>query len=587
MSELFLTILNMSITAGWLIGGVLILRIFLKKAPRWITVLLWGIAALRLVLPFSMESSVSLVPSAQTVPLDIGMDAAPSIHSGIYVVNSVVNPILSQSAAPTVGASVNPMQIAIAVGWNLWLLGLSAMLLYAAVTAVRLRLRVASAVLLSDNIYCSEHIPTPFVLGILKPRIYVPFSLDESALPHVVAHEEAHIRRWDHVWKPLGFLILAVHWFNPLVWVGYILLCRDMEGACDEKVIKSFGDTERADYSQALLNCSTGRRMIAACPLAFGEVSVKERVKSVLSYKKPALWIILGAVLLCAVFAVCFLTNPMSPAKEEWRPLEELTESYTLTQAEKDGCVILDGGNLIAGGKIWNEFINKTKSNEPAAVRIYQNYSSQFTYCVKELRYDGSSFNLKFYDQTGDTHEVFLQDKEYKYLVRSFYELRGTTTEYYLLADSPDVTAEGHHNSMFTSVYLPEYEIYNHCHAIYRDDVTDHPMVEDGTLLMKSYYGTAYGNVDGDRREETLYLGMGRTSGIFTFTLTVTEGEKVEYGTVFYSEFYHLSFTEKNGKVKVRGVSQQGDVHLFDITVKDGTVCLSENGVYLDYRQIP
>lgn len=583
MSELFLTLLNMSITASWLIAAVLLLRLLLKKAPKWITVLLWGAAAVRLICPLTMESSVSLVPSAETIPLDIGMAPSPTIHSGITVVNSVVNPILSQSAAPTVEASVNPMQIIIAVGWNLWLLGMAGMLVYGAVTTLRLHRRVASAVLLRDRIYQSEHTASPFVLGIVRPRIYIPFGLDGGSLTHVIAHENAHIRRFDHLWKPLGFLILSIHWFNPLVWLSYILLCRDIEAACDEKVIHTLSDEERANYSEALLRCSVPRRMIAACPLAFGEVSVKNRVKGILNYKKPAFWIIAAAILACGVTAACFLTNPKTTVYTEWRPLEELYENYTPRQAEKDGCVVLDGQELISGERIWNEFVNKTNSKEPAAVRVYQNYSDQSAYYVKELRYDGSVFRLRFYDWTGDTHELFLFEEEYKYLVRSFYEFRGTTSEYFLLADSMNVTAEGHFSSMVSSVYRPEYDIYNHCHVIYRDDVTDHPMLEDQWYLMKSYYGTAYGDIDGDRREETLYLGMGMTSGLFTFTLTAAEGGEVEYTNIFCTEFYHLSFTEKDGKVKVRAVTQgeSPETHLFDISIKNGMICLSENGILI------
>ncbi len=472
MSELFLTVLNMSLTAGWLIGVVLILRLLLKKAPKWASVLLWGIAALRLILPFSMESAVSLVPETQWVerqPTEI-----PEIPDEILLTPDVITDtdigenvtVIHQDN--TVQLEVHEKPDLIGIFTYIWLGGGTLMLLYAAVTAVRLRLRVASAVLLRDNIYQSEHIPTPFVLGIIQPRIYVPFSIDESALPHVIAHENAHIRRWDHIWKPLGFLILAVHWFNPLVWVGYILLCRDMEGACDEKVIKSLGDTDRADYSQALLNCSTGRRMIAACPLAFGEVSVKERVKGVLSYKKPGLWIILAAVLACAVFAVCFLTDPVVPDEENWKPLDTLIEGYSAEEAAEDGCVVIDALNLLSGEKIWNDFVNNTKAQKPDAVRLYISYSGEMeNYLLEELRYDGSVFRLAHYDWTGDTNELFLNESEYQYMVRSTWNHQGKLYDTYLLADSTEVTAEGYWNSMVSSVYRPEYDIYNNCRMIY------------------------------------------------------------------------------------------------------------------------
>ena len=194
----------------------------------------------------------------------------------------------------------------------LWLAGIAAMLLYTAVSYFLLRRRVATAVLLRNNIYQSENVDSPFVLGIIKPKIYLPFQMDGKNLEHVIAHEESHIRRKDHWWKPFGFVLLALHWFNPLMWLGYILLCRDIELACDEKVIKEMDNENRADYTQALVACSVNRRRIAACPLAFGEVGVKERVKSVMNYKKPAFWIIVAAVVTCVAVAVCFLTNPLN-----------------------------------------------------------------------------------------------------------------------------------------------------------------------------------------------------------------------------------------------------------------------------------
>lgn len=310
MNELFLKIINMSISASWLVLAVLILRFVLKKAPKWINVLLWGIVAIRLICPFSFESTLSLIPSAETIPLNIGMDTTPTINSGISAINNAVNPIISQSNTPMAGASVNLLQITIGIYEYIWIFGMIALALYTAISYWRLRRKVDTAVRYKDNIFQSENVSFPFVLGIIKPRIYLPFKMNGQYLEYVVAHEQAHICRKDHWWKPLGFLLLMIHWFNPLMWLAYVLLCRDIELACDEKVIKELGNEQRGDYTQALVACSVNRRMIVACPLAFGEVSVKERVKSVMNYKKPAFWVIIISVIVCVGVAVCFLTNP-------------------------------------------------------------------------------------------------------------------------------------------------------------------------------------------------------------------------------------------------------------------------------------
>ena len=311
MSELFLEIVNRSIAASWIVIAVLILRFCLKKAPKWVNVLLWGIVAVRLIFPFSIESALSLIPSAETVSPSIMMETAPSVQTGVPALDQVINPVIDHSLAPAPGASANPLQIWIPVLTVIWLWGVAALFLYSAVSYRRLRRRVCEAVILRDNIYQSENVCSPFVLGIIRPKIYLPYHMDKREMDHVIAHEQTHIRRRDHWWKPLGFLLLTVHWFNPLMWLSYILLCRDIELACDEKVIRKMSNEQRADYTQALVACSVDRRLITACPLAFGEIGVKERVKSVMNYKKPAFWIVLASVIVCAVIAVCFLTNPI------------------------------------------------------------------------------------------------------------------------------------------------------------------------------------------------------------------------------------------------------------------------------------
>lgn len=314
MRELFLKILNMSISATWVVLAVVVLRLILKKAPKWVNVLLWGMVAVRLICPISLESVFSLIPSAQTLPEEVISGPSFEVQTGVAIVDNPVNNYLDDRYFEGVTVPANNGFHVMTVLSVIWMFGMAGMLAYTLISYLRLHRKVETAFLLQDNIFQSEAVGSPFVLGIVKPRIYLPFQLDEQNLEHVVAHEQAHICRRDHWWKPLGFLLLTIHWFNPALWLAYVLLCRDIELACDEKVIKNLNNDEKAGYSQALLACSVGggirHRMISACPLAFGEVGVKERVTSVLNYKKPGFWVMVLAVVACVIVAVCFLTNP-------------------------------------------------------------------------------------------------------------------------------------------------------------------------------------------------------------------------------------------------------------------------------------
>lgn len=311
MAAVFLKLLNLSISASWLVLAVLVLRLISKRSPKWMNVLLWGIVALRLMLPFSIESALSLIPSAETVsPAAVQFDPAPTITSGVSVIDNVVNPPLSEHFAAVPTASVNPLYVwAYLAGW-VWLIGLGAMLLYALVSYLRLRRRVSVSLPVQDHIYLCDAISSPFILGVVKPHIYLPSGLDEVQRQNVLAHEQAHLARRDHWWKPLGFALLAVYWFNPVLWLAYTLLCRDIELACDERVIRTMDESAVKTYSTVLLACSIPRKAVITCPLAFGEVGVKERVRNALHYKKPAFWVVAASVAVCVVVAVCFLTDP-------------------------------------------------------------------------------------------------------------------------------------------------------------------------------------------------------------------------------------------------------------------------------------
>lgn len=317
MDDVFLKLVNLSISASWLILAVLVLRVVLKKAPKWVMPLLWGVVALRLVCPFSIESALSLIPSAETIPSEIVTETREPVLYEQATLDIVTNPTLPSAAEVPVGVSRQQAQVDFNIYSVLWLAGMAALLVHALVSAGKLKRKLATAILLRDNIYESEFVDSPFVFGVVKPNIYLPMHMDEGTAAYVIAHEHAHLARRDHWWKVLGYLVLALHWFNPLVWVAYILFCRDIELACDEKVVKGLDGAARADYSQALLSCAAPGRAVAACPLAFGEGNIKTRVKSALHYKKPAFWVAAAAVLAVVIVAVCFLTNPRSDIDAE------------------------------------------------------------------------------------------------------------------------------------------------------------------------------------------------------------------------------------------------------------------------------
>ena len=376
MGDLFLKTLNMSIAASWLILAVVLLRFLLRKAPKWIIILLWGIVALRLVVPFSFESALSLIPSAETFNAHNIQYETPAISSGIPAVNNAVNPVLGETFAPNPAGSVNPLYVWTFIVSVIWLIGIAAMLLYAVTSYVRVHRSVAERAPYEGNIFLCDHVKSPFILGLVRPKIYLPSSMDEAAMGPVIAHEKAHLARRDHWWKPLGFLILTVHWFNPLCWIAYVLLCRDIELACDEKVIRQMDLDGKKQYSTALLECSTGRRLVTICPLAFGEVGVKERVKNVLNYKKPAFWVIVVAVVACGVVTVCFATNPKQDSIQEQR-----TVQARITEVENGSFLVepVEGASELSSSDLFRVPItNMPPSPEPRVGDVI------------EITYDGS-----------------------------------------------------------------------------------------------------------------------------------------------------------------------------------------------------
>ncbi len=310
METVFLRIFNMSITAGWTAIAVIILKLLLFKAPKRIHAALWGLVALRLMLPFSSQSIFSIIPSADTLPGNIMLSKAPAINSGISFIDNAINNAVLSPLYPSEAASVNPMQIVMALASVIWLIGAAAMLIYTAASYIKTRHTVREFLTVEDGVRLCDRVRTPFIFGIFRPKIYLPSRMAEQNNSYVIAHERAHLKRLDHVWKLLGFALLCVYWFNPLLWLAYTLFCRDIELACDEKVLRDSDSDIKKAYSEALLNCSTSKKHIGACPLAFGETSVKARVKNVLRYKKPSRITIVISIVLCIIVSVCVLTDP-------------------------------------------------------------------------------------------------------------------------------------------------------------------------------------------------------------------------------------------------------------------------------------
>ncbi len=327
MTELFLSFVNRSITAGWMILPVLCLRWCLRNfRSKDLICILWGLVGLRLALPFSLPTPFSLVPSAQTIPTDIMYASSPAIDTGLSTLNQAVNPMLSTSFSPDPATSANPLQILLALAALIWVIGIALFALYALISLLRLRHRLAEAVPVGENVWVCDHIASPFLLGLMHPRIYLPSSLDPQTAASVIAHEHAHLVRRDPIWKAVGFVLLALYWFHPLVWVAYILFCRDMELACDARATRDFSPAERKTYAEALLACSLPHAVRSFCPLAFGEIGVKSRIRALLQGKKPSHLLVVVTISIIAILAVCFLTDP-APSD----PSESSTSALALT----------------------------------------------------------------------------------------------------------------------------------------------------------------------------------------------------------------------------------------------------------------
>lgn len=383
MEKVFVEILNMGLTATWVVFAVLAVRALCHKAPRSLTVGLWALVGLRLVCPFLAESILSLIPSAEIVSPDILLAEQPKIHTGVWVLNSTVNPYLSEHLTPTLGDSANPMQIVAFIATIVWIVGMAVMFAYSLGSYLWLRHKTKVSLSYRDAIYFCDSVATPFVFGVLKPRIYIPSGMDESRLESVIAHETAHLKRKDHWWKTIAFFLLSVYWFHPLLWVSYFLFSKDMERACDERVVRELEPEARKNYAEALVACSLQKRMMLTCPLAFGEVGVKNRVKSVLNYKKPAVWIVAVTVVAGIAIAVCFLTNPVSDAN--WEVISRPNTGGNVFDIGVIGGA--DGPTTVVAGGFSSPRYGTDE--EGLYVFIWQLAEGSYSCCVKEKTKEG------------------------------------------------------------------------------------------------------------------------------------------------------------------------------------------------------
>lgn len=534
MEALFLKILNMSITAGWIVLAVVLLRLLLRKAPKWIACLLWALVGVRLTLPFSIESMLSLIPSKETIPAEIITSSSPTIHSGIEYFNHAVNPVISDVLAPDPVKGTAPVVTIVGVATLVWLIGILAMLVYSAVSYVKVRRKVRVSIETEKGICICDSINTPFILGLVSPKIYLPSALSSEDAQYVLAHEKAHLQRRDHLIKPFGFLLLSIYWFNPLLWLGYILLCRDIELACDEKVMKDSSIERKKSYSTALLNCSTQRRMISACPLAFGEVGVKQRIKNILNYKKPAFWIIIVALIISLVASVCLLTNPVEDNSDTI-----LFETETITIHNNDylqyQLLLLDGDPPIPYVRLYPE-----DTRFEFMLHKLSSYLPTGTYTIEGdkliLECDGEDTNKYVFricslNSHASANGYYKDPELLKYCTLEFIADESSELPKFKYYATDTEAKPPFENGAYFINTNAEYEIANYC------------------------YDTISYDIDHDGVKEDIALTIGPTSGRNTLRITISRNGRKFYNTIFENYWKDPKFKEKDGKLFITGTT--------------------------------
>ncbi len=529
MENIFLDLFNMSINASWLVLAVILIRFLLKKAPKWVHCILWSIVGIKLVFPFSIESIFSIIPSKEFIAPSTLYEVAPTVDSGFNRVNEAINPVISDILASSPENSVNPLQVITIIASYLWVTGIAVMLLYTLITYISLKRKVGTSTKLTENIYESENVPSPFILGVIRPKIYLPYNIGEKDREYVIAHESAHLKRKDHLIKPFAFLILSVYWFNPLLWLAYILLCRDIELACDEKVVKDFNKDNCKEYSYALLNCSVNRKRIAACPLAFGEVGVKDRVKNVLNYKKPAFWIILVGVLACIITAACFLTVPKGVTLAEgylYEPMSVKTDRLEITTPENTYIFTSESqietlreliNGITVDKKKTEETEHPSKSlPEPSyVVKAFLGDVQTFERCVS------SDFRRVWTSEEGECEYLFTSHKPKN--IEALFTSKLKTA--FIKQQADDMISE-----LLVDFYVPQWAIEDdyigESHYIFKEEWVN---ISDGTAEEITLYAIfnctrfSYNKNTGALKNDTPIEGMAE------FTFGIYDGYKVVY----------------------------------------------------------
>ncbi len=457
MSNAFIWVLNMSITASFFVLAVFVLRFLLRKSHKWIICLLWGVVALRLIVPYSIESSISLLPHRETITVPESSDiliefktntvdiddgttvtdntpvvdnSRPHSNESIMTEGTAESHADNLNTAPTVdknkeNAIVEHYKTSKEISLfgilsTVWICGMLLMLIYSVVSHIRLYIAVKASIIYRDNVYFCDSIDTPFIFGVFRPRIYIPSNLSSEHLEYVISHENAHIKRYDYLWKPIGIFLLTVHWFNPIMWAAYILLCRDIESACDEKVIRDMNDEYKKGYSIALLECSVHHRAVVTCPVAFGETGVKARIKSVLNYKRPTKGFVIVTIVISMIFSFCFITTP----KERVSALSEsdkignnaqMFENVILT----DDSVTFTNENTKYTAKVHFDGRDKTNATyftvtkadtgemiNNLTIEHYENLTDNAIYAI-DITFDGNFDLVIPYHMNGDGDQTF------------------------------------------------------------------------------------------------------------------------------------------------------------------------------------
>ena len=554
MSSIFLSVFNRSVAAAWLVLALVVLRLVFRKIPKWILVLLWALVAIRLILPVSIVSRASLVPSAQTIAPQT-MVETPKITTGFSYLNSAINPVIRDSVvyvAPE--KSISTLKLFVLIFSRVWAFGAAAMVGYMLWSCVRLSRRIGTAVRLRENIYQSEQVDSPFVFGLFRPKIYLPFQVETQNIAHMIAHEQAHIHRRDHWWKPLGFCLLSLHWFNPLMWLGYWLLCRDVELACDEKVIANFSPEQRADYSQSLLSCSVHRRAISACPLAFGEGNVKRRIRSVLHYKKPAFWILILALVAAVAVAVCFLTDPEDKAAPTTEPtVTEPTEPETTTPTTQlqQATFLVDLGALKQKYPMYFD-LPTAKGLE---VYVWQMAQGQYSCGLLPGR-----------DPVYTDSELW-----------DLHKNAATLEEMRVIVDSYGLS---HEKISVIPIQMPHSSYWYEIDDTYRKNLQEMfwnttPPVD--AFLQSPVIAAASFDIDKDGNMENCALSYGPTSGLFTFMLRVEQDGKLKYYQIYEGAAGAFSFERDDNGVMVLKFDPDtptDTVWEYDFGLADGNITL-------------